>query len=67
MSCCDRNHPQVGDRVYIIREEHGWLDGSVQGVVKEVVCNPPKTVSYLIVDDQGEEYFCPKTGDCRKV
>lgn len=65
--CCDRGHPKKGDRVYVIREEHGWHDGRLQGVVVHVNCAPPSRVSYTVRDDDGYEYFCPKTNDVRPV
>jgi hypothetical protein len=65
--CCDRDHPKQGDRVCIIREEHGWHDGAIEGVVTHVFCTPGKRVSYAVRDDDGVTYHCPKTNDVRRV
>lgn len=67
MTCCERKHPLKGERVAIIREQHGWHDGALSGIVIEVYCAPPKSVSYTIRADDGAEYFCPKTNDVRRI
>ncbi len=64
--CCQRKHPQVGDDVSIYRTEHGWYDGRIGGIVKNVYHDPTTgRVSYAINGEDGKAYFCPKTGDCK--
>lgn len=65
--CCDRGHPVVGDKVAIIREEHGWHDGRLAGTVTHVSCAGTGRVSYSVETTEGYTVFCPKTRDCYKI
>ncbi len=68
LECCiDPSHPQVGERVYIIRDEHGWYDGSVEGVVTELRHHKDgRGIAYTVDDDEGYAHVCQSRGDVRR-
>lgn len=65
-----RPHPNVGDKVYVIRHEHGWEDGRFEGTVSYVsCCQPNGGTRYTVIgrrrDDPPGEYpvYCNSLGD----
>lgn len=56
---------KTGNRVAIIRYRHGWLDGSVQGVVKAVDTKESGDCKYVIFGDDGNDYEIKSTRDLR--
>lgn len=66
--CCNtKKHVQRGDKVYIIRHEHGWLDGRLTGIIKEIYHKETGGIAYEVEGEDGFFYYCPKRNDVRKV
>lgn len=56
---------KLGDRVRIIRHEHGWVDGREEGTVVEVLPTETGRVGYTVQTDNGGFYSCRNTRDLR--
>lgn len=57
-----REH-KIGDRVSIIRDRHGWYDGSVHGEVKNVSYRSGGAAQYEVKGDDGHDYEVRSTKD----
>lgn len=55
------NEFKVGDRVYIIREKHGWHDGGVEGVIADMTPH-----SAIVRSDDGIDYTIEHPRDIGK-
>lgn len=55
------NEFKKGDKVAIIREEHGWHDGALEGVITDL--GP----EYCVVRVKGCEYYINHPRDIYKV
>lgn len=64
---CEISHPQVGDKVSVIRSSDpgGWYDGRLEAIVTSVYHKEQGGVSYCVVDDDGCTYVCNRRGDVR--
>jgi hypothetical protein len=56
------NEYRLGERMYIIRSEHGWHDGSIQGNITHLSEN-----SCTITSDQGILYEINHPRDISKM
>ena len=66
-NCCSYDHPKPGDKVYVIRTEHGWFDGSLAATVVSCVCQGDGTTKgYTVKDNDGIDHYCAKRGDVSK-
>lgn len=64
---CATPHPKVGDRVAVIRDEHGWHDGRVIGTIIDVHHMNTARIQYVVKGDDGIEYYPRRTGDIRRI
>lgn len=61
----------VGDAVAVIRHEHGWEDGCIEGVVTKAEQRPTGSWKYVVrVGGHGKKGYdldIPKTNDLRRA